>query len=212
MRGATCSARDRCHKYFIFQPTRPLRGATSAPSTQAASISFQPTRPLRGATYAIPGLRDIRTFQPTRPLRGATETCAYTARYIIFQPTRPLRGATYYFFVPNRLVYFNPRAPCGARPLHKRDYDSKSGFQPTRPLRGATSRAGRTVFHGGISTHAPLAGRDCRPNLLSPAHSDFNPRAPCGARQEPLQCHRSLQNFNPRAPCGARQTCLRTNP
>ena len=80
----------------------------------------------------------------------------------------------------------------------------------------------------GISTHAPLAGRDqClrRSNLKTIAN--FNPRAPCGARREKpwenvpvrnISTHAPLagrdwarirryffpRNFNPRAPCGAR--------
>ena len=33
-------------------------------------------------------------------------------------------------------------------------------FQPTRPLRGATNDARRDLENDGISTHAPLAGRD----------------------------------------------------
>ena len=34
---------------------------------------FQPTRPVRGATFrAMPGLKDLDKFQPTRPVRGAT--------------------------------------------------------------------------------------------------------------------------------------------
>ena len=101
--------------------------------------------------------------------------------------------------------YFNPRAPCGARPAaHRRDL-SRDRFQPTRPLRGATPlwRIARIAMpfqptrplrgatdvgfcHVGlnrISTHAPLAGRDCRaPPRGSPASAYFNPRAPCGAR------------------------------
>ena len=56
-----------------------------------------------------------------------------------------------------------------------------------------------------ISTHAPLAGRDARPMAATTASTDFNPRAPCGARRAlPLQ-GRGTRYFNPRAPCGARR-------
>ena len=34
----------------------------------------------------------------------------------------------------------------------------------------------------GISIHAPLAGRDRKLPAFCPAHKNFNPRAPCGAR------------------------------
>ena len=56
-----------------------------------------------------------------------------------------------------------------------------------------------------ISTHAPLAGRDCYSGGGCPHFFYFNPRAPCGARlvmSFPLIM--MLLNFNPRAPCGAR--------
>ena len=56
----------------LFQPTRPLRGATTAPLSFPAGMAFQPTRPLRGATRTLTALQPDGTFQPTRPLRGAT--------------------------------------------------------------------------------------------------------------------------------------------
>ena len=55
---------------------------------------FQPTRPLRGATYDKFGYEGFLTFQPTRPLRGATLLSLARNSSILFQPTRPLRGAT----------------------------------------------------------------------------------------------------------------------
>ena len=84
--------------------------------------------------------------------------------------------------------------------------ENPGAFQPTRPLRGAT----------------------CLPSASAAALTNFNPRAPCGARHvhrvvvlavrlisthAPLagrDCHRAytdrdVQYFNPRAPCGARR-------
>ena len=103
---------------LLFQPTLPLRGATStARASSPTWPSFNPTLPLRGATEAgrIDGL-DIRVsthaplagsdanvrlstlsssgFQPTLPLRGATKSSAANSMAIVFQPTLPLRGAT----------------------------------------------------------------------------------------------------------------------
>ena len=86
-----------------------------------------------------------------------------------------------------------------------------------------------------ISIHAPLAGRDFRVREHPLSTTDFNPRAPCGARLEfssllPLyllfQSTRPLRgatmqgrsdpcsraDFNPRAPCGARPEALRPLP
>ena len=56
----------------IFQPTRPLRGATKSPALNTGAETFQPTRPLRGATFFQVVAAKGGIFQPTRPLRGAT--------------------------------------------------------------------------------------------------------------------------------------------
>ena len=163
---APCGARQ-CSGHqrpvtFLFQPTRPLRGATGfglwerycahisthAPLAGRDSRQrdplflpciFQPTRPLRGATVLTKTPYGIILFQPTRPLRGATAGIAKSTTEQAFQPTRPLRGATW---------MISRKKP-------------KSKFQPTRPLRGATSgRWGSCHRQDLISTHAPLAGRD----------------------------------------------------
>ena len=55
-----------------------------------------------------------------------------------------------------------------------------------------------------ISTHAPLAGRDKMVGGVFSQRLDFNPRAPCGARQRESTLAINDVNFNPRAPCGAR--------
>ena len=148
----------------VFQPTRPLRGATEQSSSSAEPSQFQPTRPLRGATESFCQNPWSEKFQPTRPLRGATsDTGAIGSKTTIsthaplagrdsrpggsllasiqFQPTRPLRGATTW---PHR------------------NYHRQMGFQPTRPLRGATRTSKTWKPATRISTHAPLAGRDSK--------------------------------------------------
>ena len=63
-------------------------------------------------------------------------------------------------------------------------------------------------LNDGISTHAPLAGRDAVgvgafvPVLIST-------HAPLAGRDdfEPLRVVLRVEDFNPRAPCGARRTC-----
>ena len=57
-------------------------------------LVFQPTRPLRGATVGMDNTYFINKFQPTRPLRGATRGVINCLAEFLFQPTRPLRGAT----------------------------------------------------------------------------------------------------------------------
>ena len=168
----------------LFQPTRPLRGATSWDARRPArSCYFNPrapcgARPDAARLLAVPwyfnprapcgarlrrsvGLQWCIQFQPTRPLRGATTTTSQAATWILFQPTRPLRGATLFIFgqLNNKL------------------------FQPTRPLRGATSAQRDAKRDLRISTHAPLAGRDQVTVVTKTRTTNFNPRAPCGARQ-----------------------------
>ena len=125
---------------------------------------------------------------------------------------------------------FNPRAPCGARRCWRIASRSTERFQPTRPLRGATVFPDVVKETKNISTHAPLAGRDPRPQhsvreslIFQPTrplrgatfrggegdffNGDFNPRAPCGARQMPGGMRSSPRSFQPTRPLrGA--TCL----
>ena len=105
------------------------------------------------------------------------------------------------------MLYFNPRAPCGARLdmfalmrmndlrfqstrpvrgatalVHNDEFPAK--FQSTRPVRGATCFSSSFLWARSISIHAPRAGRDhvSVDGLAKIRH--FNPRAPCGARQQ----------------------------
>ena len=124
-----------------FQPTRPLRGATTRHSLKVTVRVFQPTRPLRGATMAtVKCARGKRDFNPRAPCGARLDGKEIARSTVKFQPTRPLRGATYGDDLIRKLATnFNPRAPCGAR----------------RIVRGKSMKI-------CISTHAPLAGRDSK--------------------------------------------------
>ena len=128
-----------------------------------------------------------------------------------FQSTRPLRGATVAGGDTKCMAGdFNPRAPCGARrsrmlfpqiclpisihaPLAGRDMRSVSAFsscrlfQSTRPLRGATRFTICGLHH----------------------HTDFNPRAPCGARRQILERMRTWDNISIHAPREGRDLPMR---
>ena len=160
-----------CHNNIEAISTHaPLAGRDNcATSCVNARGEFQPTRPLRGATSLLRGCNKSLTFQPTRPLRGATNLRRGSGIFLIrFQPTRPLRGATSPLTYRLTLVAISTHAP-----LAGRDYCvscpacSVNQFQPTRPLRGATLSACNLVYRV----------------------SDFNPRAPCGARQQKCTNH-----------------------
>ena len=99
-----------------------------------------------------------------------------------FQPTRPLRGAT-------------PRGQkVWARPL----------FQPTRPLRGATSGMGWRSKSKGISTHAPLAGRDLCHSCHSRKTARISTHAPLAGRDVDGGAGALGQNISTHAPLAGR--------
>ena len=164
----------------------PLAGRDSPGSESlGAAHDFNPRAPCG----ARPLMQDRRIavirFQPTRPLRGAT-TARSWARW--------------------RPAHFNPRAPCGARHWLVRFFPRITRFQPTRPLRGATSLLGQVLQHGhGFQPTRPLRGATQAGRIFVGRRLDFNPRAPCGARQLCKPKNMDYQHFNPRAPCGARQ-------
>ena len=116
-----------------------------------------------GATWAIFKWYEIPTFQSTRPVWGATIQRGAQQHDIQFQSTRPVWGATR---VPHRLT-----------PAHK--------FQSTRPVWGATIGIAVGQDERVISIHAPRVGRDYTGRIRSCRLSNFNPRAPCGARPPP---------------------------
>ena len=172
-------------------------------------------------------MRIRERFNPRAPCGARPHTGETNDNNAHFNPRAPC-GARHSKPVPlQSSCNFNPRAPCGARPLFDAVKGGDEVFQPTRPLRGATFDRNGYLLGIEISTHAPLAGRDSVIDRCKCSWRDFNPRAPCGARQEPNQrdtkqykisTHAPLagrddrringfkiiNNFNPRAPCGAR--------
>ena len=185
---APCGARQSKPYFEVkkkqFQPTRPLRGATKlnvagfnishisthAPLAGRDSPFVDPAQNITISTHApLAGRDSIRTvcscrvtrFQPTRPLRGATMPVDVTPSRSSFQPTRPLRGATRTAAARvASLSDFNPRAPCGARPRRRKHTLLNFYFNPRAPCGARPDRTFNVAHFAGISTHAPLAGRD----------------------------------------------------
>ena len=186
---APCGARPAPHFGGVFskkfQPTRPLRGATNLSCGLCGkNKNFNPRAPC-GARPTPTRSQCCRNgnFNPRAPCGARQNGLQIYQSWGRFQPTRPLRGATEHrvdHLV--RQLDFNPRAPCGARLLSRVQFLFPKSFQPTRPLRGATGDKTSQCGYRGISTHAPLAGRDPFNLTQRGVRHYFNPRAPCGAR------------------------------
>ena len=193
---APCGARPAPHFGGVFskkfQPTRPLRGATNLSCGLCGkNKNFNPRAPC-GARPTPTRSQCCRNgnFNPRAPCGARQNGLQIYQSWGRFQPTRPLRGATEHrvdHLV--RQLDFNPRAPCGARPLLVALGVYKFVFQPTRPLRGATGWEDMQFVTDIISTHAPLAGRDAGQGGIPSLNPYFNPRAPCGARQQKCTNH-----------------------
>ena len=68
--GRDVMGRTTAGTLLLFQPTRPLRGATGCCPTSGRSLVFQPTRPLRGATTPFCGLAVVYPISTHAPLAG----------------------------------------------------------------------------------------------------------------------------------------------
>ena len=124
-------------------------------------------------------------FNPRAPCGArpaAAGTVSVTAQ---FQSTRPVWGATGKHQRLAPLVAISIHAPRVGRdhPYTPASCIACRRFQSTRPVWGAT--AGKPLFRIvlAISIHAPRVGRDPPSGLSCVVLSNFNPRAPCGARQ-----------------------------
>ena len=169
---------------MVFQPTRPLRGATddhpenrlmytnfnprapcgarhSACCRHATTSRFQPTRPLRGATFPSRGLRSPLKFQPTRPLRGATLSERAGRGGGLISTHAPLAGRDgLYDEADIPATIFQPTRPLRGATIFTPSFSSASVplFQPTRPLRGATASRPCRVPSPKFQPTRPLRG------------------------------------------------------
>ena len=184
---------------------------------------FQSTHPLRGATTAS-GRSHSRTsdFNPRTPCGVRLKSCCNSRQAMDFNPRTPCGVRHVIHHVRAGNLHFNPRTPCGVRQCRKDHPDGEKGFQSTHPLRGATvihtkqqvkcqfqsthPLRGATKFCIIIilinifqSTH-PLRGATSNNNSSSTIRKNFNPRTPCGVRQQncrniPGKFAQKLQNF-----------------
>ena len=197
MRGATFSRSRVQKRYFEFQSTLPVRGATSYSQRAAAR-----------ATY----------FNPRSPCGERLRTDALAGRFDLFQSTLPVRGATICPIDGWKLRhYFNPRSPCGERrragaqaqasyviSIHapragsdaaRTTYlQSTAKFQSTLPVRGATpcNRSVGICIRQFQST-LPVRGATRAHGILAPRRyiSIHAPRAGSDIAQAPQRCQQN---------------------
>ena len=145
-------------------------------------------------------------FQSPRPLRGATCLGVTRAHYIKFQSTRPLRGATTFFTSHNSFIKISTHAPLAGRDFIKHSLLANISISTHAPLAGRDKVQPCKPRYGEISTHAPLAGRDSALPFRAYALVIFQSTRPLrGATGRPVHILPDILYFNPRAPCGARQ-------
>ena len=166
LRGATYYGLVRRYVFYHFNPRAPCGARPGGRACNTPTFLFQPTRPLRGATDIFCSSVWIETISTHAPLAGRDSSIWVLFLLLsIFQPTRPLRGAT---IAPVLLWNTAP-------------------FQPTRPLRGATRNLRALPLRNSVfQPTRPLRGATFVAFGMEVINDDFNPRAPCGARPIPI--------------------------
>ena len=139
---------------------------------------------MRGATWSFAGRSIPARISIHAPRAGRDHRyCLPSSSSTVFQSTRPVRGAT----------------------IRRRSLRPALPFQSTRPVRGATDFCSQIGAASDISIHAPRAGRDRqRGGIYTPGVISIH--APRAGRDNLVPTPQNqIFNFNPRAPCGARQ-------
>ena len=182
--GARLTSNRGREEQLHFNPRAPCGARRSIRLSMYAAISISTHAPLAGRDNASAAGNDAADDISTHaPLAGRDKVVSITSD----------RGR------------ISTHAPLAGRDLTTLRSRSKNCISTHAPLAGRDFHWWSFVSAYYISTHAPLAGRDRIRGDFFPRRTNFNPRAPCGARQGgfPARCKRS--DFNPRAPCGARQ-------
>ena len=177
-----------------FNPRAPHGARLCMTPSATSAWNFNPRAPHR-ARHHIHGLNQLDLLISTHaPCTGRdTPTTVVPSSAMIFQPTRPTRGATRGRIIIGHLNGISTHAPyagCDICDLHP----------GTDGLRISTHvpHMGRDILDPQsepldvISTHAPHTGRDTSTDTGKRRRSNFNPRAPHGARPTGISTSRLL--------------------
>ena len=167
-----------------FNPRAPCGARPSRELSRLLVCRFQSTRPVWGATFFAVILLPfpIISIHAPRVGRDGIPWQEYLLRKS-FQSTRPVWGATISRFTTGYIFQFQSTRPVWGATCKQKTCNTLHGFQSTRPVWGATPRSFSVKIWLSISIHAPRVGRDIRAFILALSFLNFNPRAPCGARQ-----------------------------
>ena len=150
------------------------------------SRNFNPRAPCGARRKTVKRSLTIqRNFNPRAPCGARLPYYRGQGLHQRFQSTRPVRGATFqlcaFFGTIDIISIHAPRAG--------RDRKSVLSsvilfpFQSTRPVRGATINATADTLTARFQSTRPVRGATLSRRSTPRAAIDFNPRAPCGARQ-----------------------------
>ena len=193
---------------ILFQSTRPVWGATSASCGTLSGAVFQSTRPVWGATRQTADRAAAQSdFNPRAPC-GARRRCVRTLyANTRFQSTRPVWGATCAAGVAAAQAVISIHAPRVGRDRSrsvKRARSNRISIHAPRVGRDSAPAA-RWRSAKRISIHAPRVGRDAD-GKTAPPRKAISIHAPRVGRDHSRRRRRACRrDFNPRAPCGARQ-------
>ena len=206
-RGTTPFKNKFKRQYRYFNPRAPRGARPRRYRVFDCDARFQSTCPARGTTPPKLGVIGSDAISIHVPREGHDSSLQSTdISRLPFQSTCPARGTTW---VCIAAAYQN------------------FGFQSTCPARGTTPRRANAAKSVLISIHVPREGHDGIITGIRARITDFNPRAPRGARpgcfcyavrcqtfqstcpargttRRDFTANTSSSHFNPRAPRGAR--------
>ena len=201
MRGTTKS-RDVIELDKNFNPRAPC-GARRDESTINAVTNISIHVPHAGHDESLRNCRTSGKFQSHVPHAGHDREEKLDLCGSIFQSTCPMRGTTHGALQHQDDGNFNPRAPCGARLLPPLSHTLHLHFNPRAPC-GARHKDAEKNSSGDISIHVPHAGHD-QADILMARMISISIHVPHAGHDRLHQRFRlSPTDFNPRAPCGAR--------
>ena len=149
----------------------------------------------------------MTNFNPRTPCGVRHQIAREVPKYTFISIHAPLAGCDARDVAAGRGNRISIHAPLAGCDTTAGVGDSaRAIFQSTHPLRGATAVLRRIRLNLSISIHAPLAGcDDSRKDFFFPffAISIHAPLAGCDLLSR--RSRKLRQHFNPRTPCGVRQ-------